>query len=491
MLKNLLITIFLLCLLMFKVSGQPEVRMLTLEDVIRLAQEQSPDALEARQTFRSSYWDYRGFLASRLPALTFTSTLPYYNQSITSQMVNGVQSYSSYHIINASANLELRQKIGLTGGSLKVNSSLSGQYNYNQANPLPYLSKPINIELEQPLFTFNASRWDRKIKPLKYSIAKRKYLEQIEDISLQATFRFFNLLLAQVEKKIAEINLSNYDTLYRIGKGRYQLGKIAENDLLQLELSLLKAQLQMENSNLALDNAQFRFKSYLRIQDNTRIVLLPPAMTSFPKIDPSSAINYALEQSSTALDFQRRLMEGARVNQAKLTGRFDASVYALVGLNKNAETVPDAYRKPGDDRQFSLGLTIPIYDWGVARGNIKVAQAQMEITRNAVQQDSIDFRQNVYLKAIEFNMQTNQLLIAAKSDTVAKKSYEVTKGRYLIGKLNSIIDLNTAQTDKDQSQKNYYTALETFWRSYFEIRKLTLFDFLQNKPIEFNFTDFK
>jgi outer membrane protein TolC len=466
--------------------------MLTLDDVIQLAQEQSPDALEARQTFRSSYWDYRGFLASRLPALTLSSTLPYYNQSITSQMVDGVQSYSSYHIINASANLELKQKIGLTGGSLKVNSSLSGQYNYNQSNPLPYLSKPINIELEQPLFTFNSYRWDRKIKPLKYSIAKRKYLGQIEDISLQATFRFFNLLLAQVERKIAEVNLSNYDTLYRIGKGRYQLGKIAENDLLQLELSLLKAQLQMENSNLALDNAQFRFKSYLRIQDNTRIVLIPPAMTSFPKIDPSQAIHFALEQSSTALDFQRRLLEGARdVNQAKLTGRFDASVYALLGLNKNAPTVPDAYIKPGDDRQLSLGITIPIYDWGVARGNIKVAQAQMEIIRNSVQQDSIDFRQNVYLKAIEFNMQSNQLLIAAKSDTVAKKSYEVTKGRYLIGKLNSIVDLNISQTDKDQSQKSYYTALETFWRSYFEIRKLTLFDILQNKPIEFNFTDIK
>jgi outer membrane protein TolC len=395
-------------------------------------------------------------------------------------------------MISASTNLELKQKIGLTGGSLSVNSSLSAQYNFTQVNPNPYLIKPINIVLEQPLFTFNSFRWDRKIKPLEYSIAKRKYLEQLEDISLQASSRFFNLLLAQVEKKIAEINLSNYDTLYRIGKGRYQLGKIAENDLLQLELSFLRAQLQVENSILALDNAQFRFKSYLRIQDINRIVLLPPAKIEFNKIDPLQAVDYALAQSSSAMEFQRRLLEGASaVNKAKLNGRFDANIFALVGLNKTASTIMDAYRTPDADRQFSLGMTIPIYDWGVARGSIKVAQAQMEIIRNAVQQDSIDFRQNVYLKTIEYNMQKNQLLIAAKSDTVARKSFEVTKGRYLIGKLNSIIDLNNAQTEADLQQKNYYSALETYWRIYFEIRKMTLFDFVQKKPIEFDFKDFR
>jgi outer membrane protein TolC len=88
-------------------------------------------------------------------------------------------------------------------------------------------------------------------------------------------------------------------------------------------------------------------------------------------------------------------------------------------------------------------------------------------------------------------MQQNQLMIAAKSDTVARKSYEVTKGRYLIGKINSILDLNNAQIETDNSEKNYYYALQTFWRSYYEIRKLTLFDFVKNKPIEFDLKDFK
>jgi outer membrane protein TolC len=287
-------------------------------------------------------------------------------------------------------------------------------------------------------------------------------------------------------------NLSNYDTLYSIAKGRYQLGKIAENDLLQLELNFLKAQAQVENANLALDNAQFRFKSYLRIQDSIPIVLLPPDNIVFFKIDPLKAVSLACENSSTSLDYEKQLLEAASaVNYAKLNGRFDAQIHALIGLQQSGATVPDAYLNPLDQRQFSVGLTIPIVDWGVANGQIKMAQSEEEIVKNSIEQEIIDFKRNVYLKVIEFNMQQNQLKIAAKSDTVARKGYEVTKGRYLIGKINSILDLNNAQIETDNSQKNYYFALQTFWKSYYEIRKMTLFDFLKNEPLLFNFEDVK
>jgi outer membrane protein TolC len=287
-------------------------------------------------------------------------------------------------------------------------------------------------------------------------------------------------------------NLSNYDTLYRIAKGRYQLGKIAENDLLQLELNFLKAQASVENADLALDNAQFQFKSYLRLQDSTRVVLLPPANIRFFKIDPEKAVQLANENSSTALDHKKRLLEAASaVNFAKTDGRFDANIHALIGLQQSGPTIPEAYLNPADQRQVSLGLTIPILDWGVAHGKIKMAQSQENIVKNSVEQEAIDFQRNVYLKVIQFNMQQNQLTIAAKSDTVARKSYEVTKGRYLIGKINSILDLNNAQIETDNSEKNYYFALQTFWRNYYEIRKLTLYDFQQDEPLRFDLRDYK
>ncbi len=480
-------------LVFFSSHAQNDIRKLKLEDAIEIAKQQSPDAFNSKQQFRSSYWEFRSYRATNLPMLNLNATLPNIQQSLSPYLnPDGTQSYVRQQYMSASANLALSQQVGITGGTIYISSGLQGVNNFKAENPISYMSTPVNVGFKQPLFAYNPFRWDRKIQPLKYIQAKQKYLEDIEQIAITSTNYFFNLLEAQIEKKIAQTNMHNYDTLYRIAKGRYQLGKIAENDLLQLELNFLKAQAAVENADLALDNAQFRFKSFLRIKDDVRIELIPPSDISFFKIDPEKAVELAYKNSATSMDFNKRLLEAARdVNRAKLEGRFDAELNAVIGLTQTGMTVPDAYHNPLDQRQVSLGLNIPILDWGVARGKIKMAQSQEEIVKNSVEQEIIDFKRNVYLKVLQFNMQQNQLKIAAKADTVAKKSYDVTKGRYLIGKINSILDLNNAQIETDSSEKAYYDALLMFWRSYYEIRKLTLFDFRKNEQLQFNFNDIK
>jgi len=489
------IVIFLCIFLLLSLTSktQVNVRRLSLEDAIEIAKQQSPDAFTSKQQFRSSFWEFKSYRATNLPALSLTATLPNVQQTLSPYLnPDGTQSYVRQQNLSAAANLALTQKLGITGGSIYVSSGLQGVNNFNTENPISYMSTPINIGYIQPIFSFNPYRWDRKIQPLKYDQSKRKFLEDVENIAINATHYFFNLLQAQLDQKIALTNLSNYDTLFRIAKGRYQLGRIAENDLLQLELSYLKAQANVEKTSLDLDNALFRFKSYLRIKDTTNIELIPPTNISFFKIDPLMAIEQANKNTSAALDFKKRLLEAARdVNRAKLEGRFDAELNAVIGLTQTGMDIPDAYKNPLDQRQVSLGLTIPILDWGVARGKIKMAQSQEEVVKNSVEQDIIDFQRNIYLKVVQFNMQQNQILIAAKSDTVAKKSYDVTKGRYLIGKMVSILDLNNAQIETDNSQKSYYFALQTFWRSYYEIRKMTLFDFRNNIPLSFDIKDIK
>ncbi len=479
--------IFLSCLLWafcHLAQGQELIRQFTLEEAILRAQEDSPDALNAKQAFRSAYWEYRSYQASNRPSLILSGTMPFINQSIQSQSIDGVQKYSSYKYVLANANLAVTQKIGVTGGTVSINSAFQGQYNADQPNPVPYFSTPVNIQLSQPLFKYNSFRWDRKLKPLQYSIAERKFSEDIEQIAIMATNHFFNLLQAQVDKTIADTNRSNYETLYNIAKGRYQLGKIAENDLLQLQLSFLKAQAQVENAQLALENARFRFKSYLHLQDQTRIILLPPNQISFFRIDPVVAREKAKLYSTTTYNFtKRRLEASSAVNKARLEGRFDVDITAIIGLQQKGLTVVDAYTNPADQRQVAVGMTVPIVDWGVARGKIKVAESNEEIEKNNLEQEAIDFDQNVYQKAIQCNMQQNQVQIAEQAAAVAKKSYEVTKGRYLIGKINSILDLNNAQTETDNAEKGYYFALQTYWRSLYELRKMTLFDFSKNEQI--------
>ena len=74
---------------------------------------------------------------------------------------------------------------------------------------------------------------------------------------------FFSLALAQINKQIAVMNLSNADTLYRIADGRYKLGTIAEDDLLQMQLSYLNAETARKQADMNLRDREIRLRSFL------------------------------------------------------------------------------------------------------------------------------------------------------------------------------------------------------------------------------------
>ena len=83
----------------------------------------------------------------------------------------------------------------------------------------------------------------------------------------------------------------------------------------------------------------------------------------------------------------------------------------------------------------------------------------------------------------KFNLQAAQVGIAAKSDTVAQKMFEVTKQRFLIGKI-AVLELNNADTKKDQNRRAYVQSLQDYWNYFYNLRNLTLYDFINRKPLE-------
>ena len=476
-----ILTVLILVISKFSYSQQ-EVRDLTLDDAIEIARQQSPDALKAKHTFRASYWQYRSYKASYLPSLVLSGYIPDFNKSISRISTTDGSVFSEISENWLYAGVSLNQRIGLTGGTLSLNSDLARLDNFIE-DSTSYNSNLINIKYQQPIFQYNPYKWERKLEPMKYNEAKMKYLEEMEEVSLNATNHFFNLLLAQIKEKIAEVNAANYDTLYKIAQGRYNLGKIAENDLLQLELQYLRSGAEVENARLEVENQMFRFKSFLRIKDEVDINLISPYRINPFTVIATKALEQARQNNSEALAFNRRLIEAeSEVAYAKLNGRFDADLFVVYGMSQNAGYISDINKNPSDNRQLRLGITMPLLDWGVAKGKIKMAESNREIVRTAVDQEQIDFDQSVFLKVARFNMQFEQVVIAAKADTVAQKGYNVTKARYLIGKI-SITDLNIAQTEADNSRSNYFSSLWTYWRNYYDLRRLTLYDFERDIPI--------
>jgi len=483
-LKPLLLIVLLVSVFLVPLRSQ-DVKRLTLDDVVRLASEQSPYALIARNRFRASYWQYRTFVAEYRPALTLAGTLPDYSTAY-SRVWNSVTQqyeYASTNVLQTSGSLALAQNIGMTGGSISLVSDLTYEKDFERDTE-KYITAPLNIRLTQPLFRFNELKWQKKIEPLKYEEARKKYLSDVENVHIMAVQYFFNLALAQINKEIAETNMQNADTLYQIAKGRYNLGTIAEDELLNLELSYLNAGTAINESEINLRDRELKLRSFLGFNQTVRLELLIPGEIPALEVEVSEVLRLAEENNPELIAMERQLVEArSSVAQAKAEKGLNANLTASYGLRDQDPVFEEAYNDPNQQQIIRVGFTLPILDWGLGRGRYKMAQSNEELTRVTVEQSRVDFEQQLMLDVQQFNLQDDQVRIAAKSDTVAAKMYEVTKQRFLIGRID-VLELNNADTKKDQNKRSYIQALSNYWSYYYNMRALTLYDFVSRKPLE-------
>ncbi len=487
------IKIISLVLLLMELVGvnkaNAQIQTFNLGQMIEIAQQKSPDAMVAKYELISNYWAYRNYKRGLMPQINFTGTIPNVNRAFTSYTnPDGSQSYIGQSYVSYSGNLQIEKRLGLTGGNLFLSSGLQRVDNfYDTITTHEFLSTPINIGISQPLFNFNPYKWSKKIEPIKYLEAKRRYIETVEMVSINAVRKYFELLKSQIQVQINELNVQNYDTLYKIAKGRLQLGKIEENDYLQLELSFLQSQASLENARLGYESSLYRFKSFLRLGTNTQIILSDPLPVDFIIVDKEKAIEYALENNSEMLNLEKQLLQAnSYMDKAKKENGFNANLYAVYGLTQNANVLSQSYVDPHNQQNVNLGIKIPIYDWGLRKGQVKMAKSNLDIVNSNVEQAKIDFEQRVYIEVARFNMQQNQLYIAAKSDTVAQRSYAITKYRYMAGKI-TVTDLNIAQKSNDNARLSYLNAVQIYWETYYQLRKTTAYNFIENKAIDVNF----
>ncbi|HNY15000.1 MAG TPA: TolC family protein [Bacteroidales bacterium] len=483
--RLLSVSVIFLLLFSFQKSAAQQVKKLTFDEVIKLSEEQSPQALMAKHRFRSSYWSYRTFVAQYRPSLTLSGSTPDYSTAFNRVWNSGANewNYVSTNILQTIGSLSLQQNIGLTGGTISLQSDLTLENDFEK-NQDKYITAPLSVRLSQPIFRYNSLRWQKKIEPLKYEQAKKTFLSNIETVHMQAVQYFFSLAQAQINVQIANMNYLNADTLWRMAQGRYQLGTIAEDELLQMQLSWLNSETSRKEAEMNLRDREIRLRSFLGFNENVRLELILPSQIPELQVNVQEVLDLAHSNNPEMLSQQLTLLQAqSSVAQAKAEKGLNANLTASFGLRDQDPVFANAYAQSNQQQTVRLGFTLPILDWGLGRGKYKMAQSSLELAQVQAEQSRVDFDQNLSLDVEQFNLQAEQVAIAAKSDTVAMKMYEVTKQRFLIGKI-AVLELNNADTKKDQNKRAYVQALQNYWNYFFNIRSLALYDFLNKKPLE-------
>lgn len=477
---NKFFLIVLVCLPAIIARGQSDVDEYTLNEVIYLAREQSPSSKQAETRLENRYWQYRLFKSNYNPQLALSGNIPGYNRDfLSNRLDDGTIVFQDREQINSSLNLGLNQPIAFTGGNLSVNSALNYFSDLNQ-DLTRFNTTTVNIRLDQPVFGFNDLKWDKRTEPLRYEESKRSFIEEMEFISREASGRFFDYLDAQINYEIAQFNLLNNDTIYKIEQGRYNIGTTSKDKLLQVELQLLRSQQDVAQAQLDLQTASQELRAYLGISVSDTLFLDLP--DGIPKFDISiqDALTYAKMNRSDYIAFERQRIEAEREVAQARAQRFQVDLTASYGLNAASTEFENAYENPNDQQRLDVGLVIPILDWGRNKARMQTALANRELTNYVIDQDIQNFEQEIITLVRRFDVLRKQLEISKKSDEVATERYTVAQNRYLTGKVD-ITNLNIALSEKDAARRSYVRALRDFWIAYYDLRRLTLYDFVEGE----------
>lgn len=481
--QTMWLLLLLIVVTVFNAKAQDTI--LTLDEAIELARQNSLDAKIATNTIKFSYWNYKNYKSSFLPKLSLNGTVPNYFRSINRiTLPSGENSFVYQDMANSNVNMNLSQNIGLTGGTVSMSSTLQRIDNFRSSSQMSYSSTPYLVSYYQRTIFYNDYKWQRKIEPLKYEEAKKDYQEHLENISYVTADKYFSLLIAQVQLKLARQNVQNLDTLLSITKTRVGKGTLDMNVLLQTRISFFNSKKALATAVLNLEIAKQDFVRYLKLNKNQNIELQSPDQIVEFEIDPDEALGYAQNNRKAIIEFQRRRIEAEQaIAKTKAETGPSVSLGMNFGLSQTGTNIVNAYSKPLSSQNLEVGFNIPILDWGVNKSNRKRAEANWELEKSNIEQQELAIEQEIFLQTMKWNMVIEQMAMVRETSSIAQEYYSIARQRYSFGTL-SLTDFNNAQLEKDKAVMDYLNSLKNYWISYFLMRKLTLFDFISNKPIK-------
>jgi outer membrane protein TolC len=469
---------------MLKLSAQTtDTLVLTLPESIRLGHENGPLASMARSAYKSKEQQYKAFTAGFLPQLSLQADAPQFIRTINSiTQPDGSNAFLLQRQAQSSLSLALLQKVPWTNTDISLYSRLNRLDNLETKSAV-YRSTPLTISIRQSIFSINTSAWDSEVRDLTYHSSQREFVEAMEDAAIDITSRFFAFYLASMNVNNALLNLAINDTLFQMSKGRFNVGKIAENDLLQSELAFLNAKTQYDNAYIEYDRAQQMFRNAIGVKDSRPIHVQPSETVPQVVVNPDEALAYAQQYRSDVLNFQtQRLTAERNVRQTESNHSLSMSVFANIGLNQKANTFGDAYINLLDQQEFSVQLQVPLYGFGTGNHAVEAAEAERSRTETSIANQQFSFTQDVLYQVRRFRQLQLQVQISGKADTVAQRRFDVARERFTIGKID-VPNLFLAQSEKDAAYRARIQTLSDFWVTYYRLRRLTLYDFSIRQPL--------
>lgn len=460
--------------------------LISLESAMEIAEKNSPSiqrSLLNIEQYQYSLVAERASLKSR-----FSLTLDPFNFRNNRQFDNQFSQWFTNRELYSSGTLRVEQPILKTDGTIALINSLSWRNNQTNIagfgeNSNQAFYNNLYLSINQPIFTFNRRKMQLEEIKLNYENASLSYAIQRLTLEKTITTQFFDVYLAQLNLDIAKEELNNTTNNFEIVRNKVDAGLLAEEELFQAELNFASAQVALQDSELALANAEEAFKREIGMDLDEDIQLSTELDVREVVVDLEKAVEYALD---SRMELRQRKINIERsyfdLERTKSQNEFRADLQLTLGIFGDNEQFSKIYETPTNNPSVGLSLNIPIFDWGERKARVQAQEVSIRSQQLELKEDQKQIRMDIRRAYRSIQTQMPRIEIARKSVENAERTYDINLERYVNGDLSGI-ELNQFQNQLSSKKIEYARSLINYKTQLLDLKILTLFDWERQEPV--------
>ncbi len=464
-------------------SGLYAETVLTLDDALNIAMENSPQIKQAQLSLQRSEQSLEAQRASLKSNFSLSVNPFEYSYDRRFDRFTNIWFTSENKV--SSSDFRVAQPIVWTDGTFYIINRLQWQETWSEIQDRRTTTWSNNLYLNyaQPLFTYNRTKLAIKDLELDFENTTLNFILRKLTLEYDVTSGFYEVYRNKLNYDIAREEYSNTNNSYQIIKNKVDAGLAAKEELYQAELNLLNSESTVQNNLVILENSLDSFKKLIGIPVLDSLDIAGDVTHQVIEVDQQLAIEQGLknrlELRQSEIDIQsayHNLIETMAYNEFR--GNLNLT-YGIIGVNQNFN---DLYQRSDKDRQVSISLDIPLFDWGERKARIKASEAVLESQNVAKDEQESDIIIGIRQSYRQLQNLVKQIDIARQNVKNAQLTYEINLERYENGDLTSM-DLNLFQIQLSDAKIQLTDSIINYKLALLNLKIQAMYDFVRNEPV--------
>lgn len=344
---------------------------------------------------------------------------------------------------------------------------LSATHGLRGSNPSLYsnnYASELNLQLTENLYDNGVSLAKYDSARFQKEIAELGYRNERDKLILDITFEYMRYSLAANLAQVQEQQFNIVNKQYKSVSGQYQQGVKTRRDYLRFKTELRRSEIELQNSRTTMEKSRLELMRLLGFEVGAQV---QPFDFEPVSVDMKSVEQVPAQRPDLAGHYQYRIASLQRKvfeNDVYIVRRdYWPQLFLTAGATYHTGDYLGTSSPLTENETTSwnalLTLKFNLWDWGIRRRNISIADAKRTQDENSIAANLNTFSSENAKMMLELDQSSKNFAVARELLELETKSYGFLETEYRNGKvsyLDIIVGLRDLLNAKIQMYTSYY-----------------------------------